>query len=258
MHQLPSASFRTSRRGPRTTPRTGSRSSACTPPSTRSSTCRPTSEAGVQRLGLTFPVALDNSYDTWNAYENQSWPAAYLIDANGQIRRISIGEGDYTGEEQLIRQLLAAARPGLALPRPTDIPDTTPDDPEQTPESYLGLERVQAYDGSAAYAPGTHEFASSGALPTNAFALTGTWTIAQQSITAGSRAGITLAYHASHVYLDVGGTGTLIVSAGGTTRTIRVFGAPDIYTVASQQPAQDGTVTIKLSPGLTAYSFTFG
>ena len=52
-------------------------------------------DAGVRRLGLTFPVALDNSYDTWNAYDNQSWPAAYLIDATGQIRHISIGEGDY-------------------------------------------------------------------------------------------------------------------------------------------------------------------
>ena len=85
--------------------------------------------AGVRRLGLTFPVALDNSYDTWNAYDNQSWPAAYLIDASGQIRHVSIGEGDYAGEEQLIRQLLSAAHPGLALPPATDVPDTTPDDP---------------------------------------------------------------------------------------------------------------------------------
>ena len=96
----------------------------------------------MRRLGLTFPVALDNSYGTWNAYENQSWPAAYLIDATGQIRHVSIGEGDYPGEEQLIRQLLTAAHPGIALPRATDIPDTTPDDPAQTPETYLGAERA--------------------------------------------------------------------------------------------------------------------
>ena len=51
--------------------------------------------AGARRLGLTFPVALDNSYDTWNAYDNQSWPAAYVIDASGKIRHVSIGEGDY-------------------------------------------------------------------------------------------------------------------------------------------------------------------
>ena len=192
--------------------------------------CQQATYYGGSGLGLTFPVALDNSDDTWNAYDNQSWPAAYLIDARGQIRHVSFGEGDYTGEEQLIRQLLTAARPGTALPPATDVPDITPDDPGQTPETYLGAEREQGYDGSTAYTAG------------------------QQSITAGTDAGITLAYHASHVYLDVGGTGTLTISADGTSKVIRVSGAPDIYTVANQQPARDGTVTIRLSPGLQAYS----
>jgi cytochrome c biogenesis protein CcdA/thiol-disulfide isomerase/thioredoxin len=212
--------------------------------------------AGVRRLGLTFPVALDNSYGTWNAYDNQSWPAGYLIDANGQIRHVSIGEGDYGGEEQLIRQLLSAAHPGIALPRATDVPDTTPDDSAQTPETYLGAERQQGYHGSTPYASG--QFTAPGTLPANSFALAGAWTIGQESITAGKGAGITLAFHASKVYLDVGGTGTLTVSAGGTSQVIRVSGAPDIYTVATEQPARDGTVTIRLSPGLQAYSFTFG
>jgi cytochrome c biogenesis protein CcdA/thiol-disulfide isomerase/thioredoxin len=212
--------------------------------------------AGVHRLGLTFPVALDNSYGTWNAYDNQSWPAGYLIDATGQIRHISIGEGDYGGEEQFIRQLLSAAHPGIALPRATDVPDTTPDDAAQTPETYLGAERQQGYHGSSPYASG--QFAAPATVPANSFALAGTWTIGQESITAGQGAAITLAFHASKVYLDVGGTGTLTVSAGGTSKVIRVSGAPDIYTVATEQPAGDGTVTIRLSPGLAAYSFTFG
>jgi cytochrome c biogenesis protein CcdA/thiol-disulfide isomerase/thioredoxin len=212
--------------------------------------------AGARRLGLTFPVALDNDYDTWNAYDNQSWPAAYLIDATGQIRHVSVGEGDYAGEEQLIRQLLVAAHPGLALPRATDVPDTTPNDPAQTPETYLGAERQQGYGGRTQYATG--QFTEPAALPANSFGLSGAWTIGQQSITAGNDAGIKLAFHASAVYLDVGGTGTLTVSSGGKSKVIRVSGAPDIYTVATEQPAQNGTVTIGLSPGLQAYSFTFG
>ena len=212
--------------------------------------------AGVRRLGLTFPVALDNSYGTWNAYDNQSWPASYLIDASGQIRHVSIGEGDYSGEEQLIRQLLSAAHPGIALPRATDVPDTTPEDTAQTPETYLGAERQQGYHGSAPYATG--QFTAPATLPADSFALAGAWTIGQESITAGRGAGITLSFHAADVYLDVGGTGTLTVSSGGTSKVIRVSGAPDIYTVATKQPAGDGTVTIRLSPGLQAYSFTFG
>jgi cytochrome c biogenesis protein CcdA/thiol-disulfide isomerase/thioredoxin len=212
--------------------------------------------AGVRRLGLTFPVALDNAYGTWDAYGNQSWPATYLIDASGQIRHVSVGEGDYGREEQLIRQLLTAAHPGIALPRPTDVPDTTPADPAQTPETYLGAERQQGYHGSRPYATG--RFVPPASLPANSFTLSGAWTIGQESITAGHGAGITLSFHAADVYLDVGGTGTLTVSSGGTSKVIRVSGAPDIYTVATEHPAQTGTVTIKLSPGLAAYSFTFG
>jgi cytochrome c biogenesis protein CcdA/thiol-disulfide isomerase/thioredoxin len=212
--------------------------------------------AGVSRLGLTFPVALDNSYGTWNAYDNQSWPAAYLIDASGQIRHISIGEGDYTGEEQFIRQLLTTAHPGVALPKATDVPDTTPADASQTPETYLGSERQQGYDGTTPYQTG--QFTLPATLPASSFSLGGSWTIAQQSITAGKDAAIKLNFHASDVYLDVGGSGSLTVTAGGATKTIRVSGAPDIYTVAAEQPASDGTVTIRLSAGLSAYSFTFG
>ena len=213
-------------------------------------------EAGIRRLGLTFPVALDNAYDTWNAYDNQSWPAAYLIDAQGQIRHIAIGEGDYSGEEQLIRQLLVAARPGLTLPPPTNVPNLTPDDPDQTPETYLGSDREQLFAGGDFYATG--QFRPVPALALDSFDLAGVWTIGGESITAGKDAAIMLAYHAADVYLDVGGTGTLTVSAGGTTKVIRVSGAPDIYTVASQASPRDGTVTVRLSPGLAAYSFTFG
>ena len=212
--------------------------------------------AGARRLGLTFPVALDDSYDTWNAYDNQSWPAAYLIDATGKIRFVSVGEGDYPQEEQIIRQLLLAAHPGTALPQATNVPDTTPDNPDQSPETYLGSERAQYYDGTS-YS--TSRFAFPASLAAHSFALAGPWAIAPQSITAGKGgAEIRLAYNASYVYLDVGGSGTLTVSSGGASRIIPVSGAPDIYTVATAHPARNGTVTIKLSPGLAAYSFTFG
>jgi cytochrome c biogenesis protein CcdA/thiol-disulfide isomerase/thioredoxin len=214
--------------------------------------------AGVHRLGLTFPVALDNSYDTWTAYDNQSWPAAYLVDADGQIRHLSIGEGDYAQEEQDIRNLLVAAHPGGSLPAATEVADTTPQDPDQTPETYLGSQRTQRYAGREPYSDGVHHFTLPARVPANAFALSGTWDIGHESITAGSGAGITLDYHASKVYLDVGGTGTLTVSGEGATHVIHISGAPDIHTIASSSSPSTGTVTIKLSRGLEAYSFTFG
>lgn len=48
------------------------------------------------------------------------------------------------------------------------------------------------------------------------------------------------------------------MTSGGTTKTIKVSGAPNIYTVASSAEPQDGQIIIALSPGLAAYSFTFG
>ena len=96
---------------------------------------------GAARLGLTFPVAVDNDYRTWTAYQNIAWPAGYLVDAGGVIRRVNFGEGDYAETESDIRALLAAANPGVELPAPTDLPDTTPRDRRQTPELYLGAKR---------------------------------------------------------------------------------------------------------------------
>ncbi|HEX4213005.1 MAG TPA: cytochrome c biogenesis protein DipZ [Candidatus Dormibacteraeota bacterium] len=215
-------------------------------------------EAGARRLGLTFPIAIDDSYGTWNAYANQSWPASYLIDATGKIRHVSVGEGDYGQQESNIRQLLTAAHPGMKLPPATKVADTTPRDPQQSPETYLGSERQQYYGGGGSYATGTHGYAFPSSLKPDSYGLAGTWTVGDESITSGPGAGIRLSYHASEVYLDVGGTGTLTVTNGGRTRTIAVAGAPDIYTIASASSPRDGTVTIQLSSGLQAYSFTFG
>ncbi|CAG4925788.1 thioredoxin family protein [Paraburkholderia saeva] len=63
--------------------------------------------AAIQKYGLHYPVAQDNSYATWNAYGNQYWPAAYLIDKQGRIVYSHFGEGDYAKTEAAIREQLA-------------------------------------------------------------------------------------------------------------------------------------------------------
>jgi cytochrome c biogenesis protein CcdA/thiol-disulfide isomerase/thioredoxin len=217
-------------------------------------------EAGAARLNITYPVALDNNYTTWNNFSNDSWPAEYLVDSTGEVRHVSIGEGDYSTTESLIRQLLTAAHPTVKLPAGTDIPDTTPDNTSQTPETYLGTERVDAYAGneSGAYAQGTNTYSYPSDIPQDYFGLTGTWNVGEQDITSGANAGIKLNFDADDVYLDVGGTGTITATYNGKTTTYKVSGAPDIYTVVGGSSVQTGTVTIKLSSGLSAYSFTFG
>ena len=65
----------------------------------------------VQRLGITYPVAQDNGYTTWNAWSNQYWPAIYLVDREGKIVFSHVGEGDYAYIEQQIRDALQTAAP---------------------------------------------------------------------------------------------------------------------------------------------------
>jgi thiol-disulfide isomerase/thioredoxin len=64
-------------------------------------------ERAVREAGIEYPVVLDNSYATWNAYDQRYWPAMYLIDADGFIRYRHIGEGAYGETEARIRELLA-------------------------------------------------------------------------------------------------------------------------------------------------------
>jgi cytochrome c biogenesis protein CcdA/thiol-disulfide isomerase/thioredoxin len=214
-------------------------------------------EAG--QLGVHYPVAIDNNYDTWDAYDNESWPADYLIDANGDVRHIGVGEGDYTGTERLIRQLLADAHPGIALPASTSVPNKTPTG-EINPETYIGFEGLQYLlpdDNVAQDLPAAYQFPVS--LPLGGFGLSGTWTDTAQEATAGANAQLELAFQARDVYLLLGGTGTLAVSIDGvSTQTIDVGGIPKLYTLVHAGSITDGTLLLKASPGIKAYDFTFG
>ena len=64
----------------------------------------------VDQLGITWPVAIDNDYRIWRNFENQYWPAHYLIDANGQVRYSHFGEGAYETQEHVIQKLLAETK----------------------------------------------------------------------------------------------------------------------------------------------------
>jgi cytochrome c biogenesis protein CcdA/thiol-disulfide isomerase/thioredoxin len=211
--------------------------------------------SGAKRLGIAYPVALDNNYTTWNNFGNDSWPADYLIDSTGEVRHVAIGEGGYSTTESMIRQLLTAADPSAVLPAATEVADNTPTSLDHSPETYLGSEREDAFDGQE-LSSGTFAYPSS--VPQNAFALTGVWSVGTESLTSQANAGIRLNFDAKDVYLDVGGTGTLTATVGGKTTTYQVLGAPNIYTVVSQKAEEQQTLTVALSPGLSAYSFTFG
>ncbi len=216
-------------------------------------------KAQAADLGVRYPVAIDDNYGTWNAYSNQYWPADYLIDADGDVRHIHFGEGDYSGTEQLIRALLTAAHPGRALPSPTELPDKTPTG-QMSPETYIGYERLQDLVPSTNVvrdAPSVYHFPSS--LPLGGLGLAGTWTDHAQEATAGPNARLELGFLAQQIYLVLGGHGTLDVSVNGRhIQTIGVAGTPRLYTLFGAHSAISGHLLLQASPGIQAYDFTFG
>ncbi|MBI3903126.1 MAG: redoxin domain-containing protein [Nitrosomonadales bacterium] len=74
-------------------------------------------EQAIKRLGVTYPVAMDNQYTIWNAYGNRFWPAQYLIDAQGRLRYQHYGEGAYQEIEDRILALLDEAQQGASAVR---------------------------------------------------------------------------------------------------------------------------------------------
>ncbi len=210
-------------------------------------------------LGVHYPVAIDDAAKTWDAYDNEYWPADYLVDAQGVVRHVHFGEGDYSGTEGLIRQLLRAAHPGVTLPPPTDVANLTPTG-ETNPETYVGYDRLQFLEPLAAAvhdAPASYHIPAT--LPLGAFGLSGTWTEHAQEATAGGGAELELRFLAKDVYLVLGGSGTVTVTIDGQEqKTIDVSGSPRLYTLDSTASTTTGTMVLQASPGVEAYDFTFG
>ncbi|HEX9339410.1 MAG TPA: thioredoxin family protein, partial [Pseudonocardiaceae bacterium] len=215
--------------------------------------------AQAAALGVRYPIAVDDDYATWNAYSNQYWPAEYLIDPSGVIRHVSFGEGGYTDTELLMRQLLATTRTGTALPKPTEIADTTPTE-QQTQETYLGYQYAPLHTSGTTPAKDTAQaYQFPAKLDEDTFALAGTWSDSSEALTAGADARLELSYQAKDVYLVIGGTGTVTVAVNGrTTSTLAVSGVPKLYTLVGNASGNRAVLTLAATAGVQAYDFTFG
>jgi cytochrome c biogenesis protein CcdA/thiol-disulfide isomerase/thioredoxin len=210
----------------------------------------------THRLGVRYPVALDNDYKTWNAYSNQYWPAEYLVDENGDVRHIHFGEGDYNGTEHDIRLLLHAGGDSH-LPPPKRERDTTPTG-DITPESYLGYFRIDRYDGNPLKADVEANYQLPTKLPRDNFAYGGRWTVESEKIVAGPDARLRLHYHARTVNLVLGGRGLVAVVVDGKMRGAIRVRQDRLYTLVSGQHVADGELDLMFTPGVQAYAFTFG
>ena len=212
--------------------------------------------SAVRRLGVRYPVALDNDFATWRAYSNDYWPSKYLIDKSGRIRYEHYGEGAYGETESVIRRLLGEK----VKVRPTSVADQTPSD-ITTRETYLGYARIEnfanrgpiSFDAKADYS------FPNGLLGPDQIAYGGEWTVEPSRIVAGQDARLRLNFQANDIFLVLAGSGRVQALVDGRpVKTIRVSGTPRLYTIARYPKLTRGLLELRFNAGLEGYAFTFG
>jgi cytochrome c biogenesis protein CcdA/thiol-disulfide isomerase/thioredoxin len=211
--------------------------------------------SAVKRLGLRYPVALDNDFQTWRAYDNDYWPAKYLIDKTGHVRYTHFGEGAYGETESWIRRLLGEK----GKTRRTSVQDQTPSD-ITTPESYLGYARLDRYAGSPVIfdreAP--YRFPRR-ALTQDELAYSGNWELTPEHAVAADDARLRLRFQANDIFLVLAGEGRVEVLVDGhRVKSVAVSGLPRLYTLARFPKLKRGLLELRFSPGVEGYAFTFG
>ena len=235
----------------------------------------------VADLKIDYPVAIDNNYAIWRAFDNMYWPAHYFIDAQGRIRHHHFGEGEYAKSEEVIRQLLREA--GKNVPEQlTDVRGTgaeaAPDMANiKSPETYLGYDRAENFmSPGGAVRDESHDYAA-GVLKLNDWSLAGSWTVDPENA-ALDRAGGAIRYrfHARdlHLVLGPGTDGKPVrfkVTIDGVVPGVDhgvdtdangegIVTGQRLYQLVRQQGGvRDRTFEIQfLDPGVQAFAFTFG
>jgi thiol-disulfide isomerase/thioredoxin len=237
----------------------------------------------VKEMGIDYPVATDNEYGIWRAFENQYWPALYFVDAKGQIRHHHFGEGEYQESERIIQQMLAESG-GREIGH--DLVSIDPRGPEaaadwgsvKSPETYVGYARTENFASpGGSRADERHVYAAPAELRLNHWALSGEWAVGNNIIVLHRPNGrITFRFHARDLNLVMG------PAASGTSVRFRVLidgQAPGtahgsdvdehgngsareqrLYQLIRQpKPITDREFEIEfLDSGIEAFVFTFG
>lgn len=238
--------------------------------------------AAIASLGIPYPVAIDNDYAIWRAFNNQYWPAHYFIDAKGQIRHHHFGEGDYDGSERVIQQLLAEAGGSRTLgdlvPVSGSGVEAAPDMGEvQSPETYIGYERTQNFISPGGVVKDTRHVYTAAKPRLNEWSVSGTWTIKGEHADLNGKDGsIIFKFHSRDLHLVLGPAAdgkpvrfkvTIDDAAPGESHGTDidadgqgVVTGHRLYQLVRQKSViADHTFAIKfLDPGVQAFAFTFG
>jgi hypothetical protein len=221
---------------------------------------RPYVESAIRELDVRYPIAQDNEFQTWRAWDNRAWPSFYLLDRDGQVRLIREGEGYAHEMERAIRSQLGLARAG-SREHPADDADLSR---VGTPEIYFGSlhptpqDRAQSpRQGEAAYA-----FARLSGPKLNEYQLDGNWVRGEEPLFLSSPRGrVRLRFSAAKLYVIAGAPQPVPVRVsidGGKERTIEV-GMPTLYTLLDSDAYGEHLLELECTTrGLSLFSATFG
>ncbi|MDE1857042.1 MAG: redoxin family protein [Candidatus Micrarchaeota archaeon] len=230
----------------------------------------------VKADNITYAVAMDNNYSTWYEYGNQAWPEHYLIDKNGHVREIQIGEGGYNTTQNDIVQLLQQAGYNATMVS-MNVSSTVNFSGINTPEVYFGYLYASGRDyigNSEGFQPNkTVSYMLSVPIRNSTAYLSGQWYNAPDGMVAVNSSKIFLKYRAKNVNIVASGNSTETIKLDGKNVTQIYLGSDDklvngvavvgvnasrLYNVISGPTYGWHTLEIDASPGFKIYTFTFG
>jgi cytochrome c biogenesis protein CcdA/thiol-disulfide isomerase/thioredoxin len=236
----------------------------------------------IKTLKIGYPVAIDNEYKIWRAFENEYWPEHYFIDANGKVRHHHFGEGEYAESERVIQRLLVDAGNQNV---PSDIVAVNASGAEaasnkkdvDSPETYIGYNRGDHFVSPGGVVQDESHTYAAGEPQLNDWSLVGKWTIGEERAQLDEKdGGIVYRFHARDLHLVLGPSveGSKIrfqitidgkppgeahgmdtdAEGNGVVTTQRLY-----QLIRAPEPIADHTFEIRfLDPGVQAYAFTFG
>jgi hypothetical protein len=236
----------------------------------------------MKEMDVRYPMAVDNDFAVWRAFDNRYWPALYFADAHGRIRHHHFGEGEYEASEMVLQTLLREAGadidPGLVRIEPDGVEAAADWASLGSPESYVGFERAVSFASPGGAVPdGRHVYSAPADLWRNQWALSGDWRIGPVPALLNEPGGsISCQFHARDLHLVMGppvgrppvrfqvrvdgetpgrAHGIDVDPSGnGTTDYQRMY-----QLIRQSQPIGDRLFEIEfLDAGVEAFAFTFG
>jgi hypothetical protein len=236
----------------------------------------------IKEMDVRYPVAVDNDYAVWRAFDNRYWPALYFVDAEARIRHHHFGEGEYEESEMVLQMLLreagAEVDQGLVRLAPDGVEAAADWASLGSPESYLGYQRAVGFASPGGVVPDERvAYSAPAQLWCNQWALSGQWRIGPvPALLDGPGGSISYQFHARDLHLVMGPPAgrppvpfrvRLDGQPPGRARGVDVDeqgnGIADYQRMYQlvRQPAPIGARLFQidfLDPGVEAFVFTFG